>query len=137
MEENKVKKHLRENKKTYISVGVTAIVVAGITYIIMRHHSKTYSIRHELLEPAQHELLELGQKNTIINSTLNNVSFISSNRKGPPSWVIRCLETNEIFTSQNEAARIMNLSISDISRHLNGLKDNVNGYHFERICMAA
>ena len=41
------------------------------------------------------------------------------------------------FMSQNKAAEIMNLSPAEISRHLNGTLDNVRGFHFERICMAA
>jgi hypothetical protein len=68
---------------------------------------------------------------------MNNVSYISSNRPGPPSWVVRCLETNTIFTSQAQAALEMELLAYEISRHLNGLRDDVRGFHFERICMAA
>ena len=70
-------------------------------------------------------------------SVLNNVFYISSRRKGGPSWVIRCIETGDIFRSQLNAANEMNLPASEISRHLNGIIENVRGYHFERICMAA
>lgn len=45
------------------------------------------------------------------NNVLNNVSYISADRKGPPSWVVRCKETDQIFT--------------------------VRDFTFERICMAA
>jgi hypothetical protein len=68
---------------------------------------------------------------------LNNVSFISANRQGPPSWVVRCLENNMICTSQQAMAQAMDLSSSELSKHLNGVLDTVQGYHFERVCMAA
>ena len=38
--------------------------------------------------------------------SLNNVSYISSDRQGPPSWVIRCLETGEIFMSLKVLAAV-------------------------------
>ncbi len=68
---------------------------------------------------------------------LNSVSFILSNRQGPPSWVVRCKETGDIFASQNSAANGMNLPANEISKHLNGVMDTVRGFTFERICMAA
>jgi hypothetical protein len=126
----KVKTHLQENKKFYIGISI-GLTVAGITYVIMRD-VKITNISRELLATADRELLVIRQ-----NGVMNNISYISSNRSGPPSWVVRCKETGDIFTSQREAAAVMNLSASDISRHLNGLKDHVNGNTFERICMAA
>lgn len=126
----KVKTHLEENKKFYIGLGI-GVCLAGVTYLIMRD-VKTPEFSRELLATADRELLAIRQTGVV-----NNVSYISANRQGPPSWVIRCVETNEIFTSQREAAAVMNLPASDISRHLNGLKDHVNGNTFERICMAA
>jgi hypothetical protein len=68
---------------------------------------------------------------------MNNVSYISADRQGPPSWVVRCKETGDIFTSQNSAAVKMNIPANNLSQHLNGVRDHVNGLHFERICLAA
>jgi hypothetical protein len=127
---SKIKQHFKKHKTIYIAGG-SSIFFAGITYLIMRD-VKTPDISRELLATADRELLVIRQTGAV-----NNVSYISANRQGPPSWVIRCVETNEIFTSQREAAAVMNLPASDISRHLNGLKDHVNGNTFERICMAA
>ena len=141
----KAQNHWDEYRDYYIgAIGV--IGVAGITTVIMRDRiSRGISvtenisrpIRHELLEPAKNELLVLGKKVVIKDSTLNNVSYILSQRQGPPSWVVRCIETGQLYTSQRSASVEMELPMSDISRHLNGLKDHVNGFHFERICMAA
>ena len=83
--------------------------------------------------------LEVNRGGLVLGNSyaLNDVSFIFSNRQGPPSWVIRCKETGDIFSSQAKAALEMNIEASRISEHLNGVRDSVNGYHFERICLAA
>ena len=62
---------------------------------------------------------------------------ITSNRQGPPSWVVRCIETGEVFSSQNKAAEVLGISKQDLSKHLNKTMDTADGLHFERICMAA
>lgn len=145
----KMKIHVRKNKKVYIAVGATFVVtVAGITVIIMRSHSDS-SIGRGISVTAKRgpavpgetsvNALEVNRGGLVLGNSyaLNNVSFISSNRSGPPSWVIRCLETGKIFSSQNSCANEMELTSSELSKHLNGIMENVNGYHFERICMAA
>jgi hypothetical protein len=63
--------------------------------------------------------------------------MIEANRQGPPSWVVRCKETSDIFMSQKAAAKEMGLSASHLSDHLSGGMDHVRGFTFERICMAA
>ena len=83
--------------------------------------------------------LEVNRGGLVLGNSyaLNNVSFVSVPRQGPPSWIIRCVETNDIFISQASAALKMELPQSEISKHLNGVMDHVRGYHFERIAMAA
>jgi len=55
---------------------------------------------------------------------------------GPPSWMVRCVETGTVFTSQESAARIMKISKSMLSTHLSGKAESVGGYHFVRVAMA-
>jgi hypothetical protein len=126
----KIKKHLQENKTVYIA-GAGCLVVAGITFLIMRSSSGSTILRDSIVE-AQRDSIVLGK-----NATLNQVSYFASERQGPPSWVVRCIETGNVFTSQRSAAFAMEISESNISRQLNGLKDQADGYHFERLCMAA
>ena len=127
----KIKEHLKCNKKVYIAVGSTTIVVAGTTALIMRRCSSN-PINHGTSVIAENGFSVLGKK-----VSLNNVSYFASGRQGPPSWVVRCVETDQVYTSQRSAAIAMDLSAAEISKHLNGLMDHVRGYHFERICMAA
>jgi hypothetical protein len=143
----KVKDHIKEHQVVYCCT-VTGVIVAGITAVIMRSRSD-FSIQRGIAVLAKRGLavpgetsvnaLEVNRGGLVLGNSyaLNNVSFISSNRTGSPSWVVRCLETGEIFTSQLKAASEMNVPASDISKHLNGILDHVRGYHFERICMAA
>ena len=135
----KIKEHFKKHKTLYISIGCVAvgIGIAVLTGRIMKNLDQ-----RELLVLPRRELLVPDVKGSIVNygpnnGIVGNVSYISANRQGPPSWVIRCLETGQLYTSQNSAAEALGLNSPDISRHLNGLKEHVNNLHFERICMAA
>ena len=46
-------------------------------------------------------------------------------------------EGGEVFSSQNKAADALGIGSKDISCQLNGIKPDINGLHFERICIAA
>lgn len=127
----KVKTHLSKNKKTYVACGVTAVGVAGITWVIMRRCSSS-PISSGISGAADHGISVIGKK-----VSMNNVSYVSQNRQGSPSWVVRCLDNDLVFTSQRKAALEMGIPESELSKHLNGLMDDVRGFHFERICMAA
>lgn len=124
-----IKAHIERHKVAY-SFG-SGVVIAGITCVIMRD-VVFQPIGRDIVVTARRGIAVTGKK-----VVMNNVSYISANRQGPPSWVVRCKETGDIFTSQNSAAGIMNLPANNISQHLNGVRDHVNGFHFERICLSA
>ena len=90
MKIDKIKTHLKEHKKFYVGLGV-GVGIAGITYLIVRDYSQT-NIKHSTSVLAKGSTSIFGK-----NLTLNNVSYFSANRQGPPSWVVRCLETGEVF----------------------------------------
>lgn len=140
----KIKSHFKKNEIVYKSVGAS-ICVAAFTSVIMRDIS-TPSISRGIPVTASRGIPVTGKSfvtNNVSHSVfgksqvLNTVSYISADRKGAPSWVVRCIETGTIFNSQREAAASMGLSASEISRHLKGTIDHVRGFTFERICMAA
>lgn len=152
----KIKKHFENNKIVYV-MG-TIFVCAGVTTLIMRERHANFfksldgpktadtSVTMRPLtqpigittgDPAQSTIGILGQKVVIKDSTLNIASYISADRQGPPSWVVRCLETDKVFTSQRSAALAMGLAQDHLSNHLNGTRDDVSGFHFERVCLAA
>ncbi|MET0786296.1 MAG: hypothetical protein ABWY25_06280 [Paenisporosarcina sp.] len=127
---DQVKAHVKRHEVVYSCVA-TGIVVATFTTIIMRGVASQH-IRGAIGVPTQRTIGVLGK-----NVVISNVSYISANRQGPPSWVVRCKETGNIFTSQAKAAFEMGLPKDHLSNHLNGARDNVGGFTFERICMAA
>jgi hypothetical protein len=136
-----IKSHFERNKRTYIIGGA---VLAGITCLVMRGHAFQH-IGRGIPVAAKGGIPVLGENVvnvrplSLFSNRMTNhiVSVIESGRQGPPSWVIRCKETGEIFTSQAGAAREMDLPANEISRQLNGLIDHVRDFHFERICLAA
>jgi hypothetical protein len=65
------------------------------------------------------------------------VTVVKANRQGPPSWIIECIETGEKALSQNAMAHLKGISRSELSNHLNGARESVNGLHYKRLAMAA
>jgi hypothetical protein len=113
-----IKAHVRRNEKAYY-IG-TIVVVAGVTFLVTR---RVYA-------PSS-----LFAKKIVIKDSVMIFSTYAR-QQGPPSWVVRCVENGEIFTSQADAAARMGLSASNLSSHLNGKYADVSGYHFERVAIA-
>ena len=122
------KQHVKDHKEAYIVGGLS---LAGISCLIMRGVA-SQPISSSVTGTAGSSVTGTGKKVVI-----SNISFISADRQGPPSWVVRCKETGSIFTSQRGAASEMGITESNISKHLNGMQETAQGYHFERICLAA
>jgi hypothetical protein len=112
-----VKKHWKPFAIGAVSTGVTIGVIIVTKRVFFPNH-----------------LAVLAKKIVIKDSVLFFQTY--ARQQGPPSWVIRCVETGKVFTSQMEAARLMGLDQSTISRHLNGSRAHVNGYHFVRLAIA-
>ena len=126
---DEVKAHVSRHKTAYL-IGA-GIGIAGITFLIMRgRHVGVLRVPYGSDEVTVRPL-------TFFSNRTNVVTIIDKGTKGAPSWVVHCKETGEVFKSQLEAAKTMNLSPSNLSSHLNGRYSDVSGFHFERICMAA
>lgn len=126
----RIKNHVKEHKIEY-ACAATAIVSAGFTYAIMRGTSSR-SISDCRTVATNHSNTVIGKK-----IVMKDVSLISSNRKGSPSWVIQCLETGNVFRSQRDAAINMGINPTNVSKQLNGHLPTAEGFTFERICLAA
>ena len=73
----------------------------------------------------------------------NNTQVIAKNlivsqleRRGHPGWIVRCIETGEVFASQNRAAEVTGINPGRLSEHLNGKTPHDQGYTFERVMLA-
>ncbi len=111
----KIKNHFQENQKVYI--GVSAGVVVGVAATVFVHNNGIYNI--------------LNSFNFNWKST--NMVIADLARRGHPGYTIMCNETGVPFPSQNYAAKCMNLDPAELSRHLNGARNQVGGFTFTRI----
>ena len=110
---DRVKIHLQENKKVYI-VGGAALVVGAIGGAVYMGGG-----------------VQIVDSFKLLNWKSPHSSMTVLIRRGHPGNIIKCLETGELFASQNRAAAVNGLSASNLSQHLNGKQDAVSGLHFE------
>ena len=116
----KVKTHLRENKKTYIACGGTAVVAVLGTLAVVSRGNVTIS-RQSITQvlswkPEAHQHLEV---------------WIEA--LGDPGNIIQDVETGIIYASQGQAARELGLNPSDVSKHLKGATNHVGGHMFTKL----
>lgn len=113
---SKIKQHFKDHKEAYIVGGVCLAtgVVIGIV-VTLRKNSV-------LVDVNSIRVLSSGDNNTFI---------VAAN--GDPGNVVRCVEDNVLYPSQNAAARALNVNKATVSQHLNGVLPNVKGKHLEKI----
>lgn len=124
----KIKDHLKRNKKLYFGLGI-GVVIGGVGVYV-----GTTKIRVNVTEEAQSSLNYTDVKPLVnVNSpiTVNNITELV--RRGHPGNVIKCLETGEVFASQNRASELLGINKDNLSKHLRGLRDDIGGLHFELV----
>lgn len=116
----KIKEHIEKYKVAYLCA-LTGVVVAGITYGIMRRNlglgNGSMILPKELRAvlgnagtdcPAMESTGSFNFAKTFIGSSSNNIVVtIHKNSKGNPGFVTRCLETGELFGTQGDAASFL------------------------------
>lgn len=116
----KVKSHLKENKKSYIACGVTAVVTAVGTIVVM--------CRKKVVVGDQDIVQVLSYK-----PHANQHLEVWIEALGDPGNVIQDTTTGTIYPSQGQAARELGLTPSRISNQLNGRTPHVEGHTFAKI----
>jgi hypothetical protein len=116
----KIKGHFGRHKGKYITGGICLGV--GTTIGILYGDKVKNQVR--LIN------LNIGKDNSIVNNITNVTNVV---RRGHAGNIVRCVETGEIFASQNRAADLLDISRTALSQHLKGAKDDVNGMHFEKV----
>lgn len=112
----KAKTHLKENRTTYL-VGAGCLA-AG--YFLRK--STVITVVNEGVAPVVPAVINHINNNPIFNNTVNNGGHM---RK-----IVRCLETDEMWSSVSKAAEASGHSISMMSKHINGHTDHLNGLHY-------
>ena len=117
----KVKDHVKKHKGVYIAG--TAGVAVGATAAVVLTKSNI-----QIVDSCKVTLLQWK------SPTVNTVQLVSRTNA---SNAVQCLETGEVFASQNRAADLLGISKSALSKHLNGLRPHASGLHFQRLTDAA
>ena len=115
---NNVKKHFKTNKNAYIS-GATALAVGVVgTKALSNPVAVQKAINQGMLiwKPVQN----LEQTTVLV-------------RRGHPGFIIKCVETGEVFASKARACEALNIARADLSKHLSGAQEAVKGLHFENL----
>lgn len=128
---NKLKEHFKRHKNFYFGLAI-GIGVAGITYAIMKEKpiGLPSGSMPELPSGSGPSIFVSGDSNHLAPIITTNVY---NKGRGHPGYFVRCVESGEIFSSQKKAANFFGITESNLSSHLNGLFDDCNGLHFERI----
>lgn len=124
-----IKAHVQRHPKTYY-IG-SMIVVAGVTFLVTRRVSTRY-MRIEGTTTFIH-------KAVVKEGPLYNVFNIYGHglKNLGPSWMVKCDQTEVLFRSQEQCAKVMGLQKGHLSMHLNGNRPDVGGYTFTRLGVGA
>ena len=119
---NKIKNHLKNNKRTYI-VGAGTFVLGIVTTMWLVQRGNLY--------------LKATGDNNVINAinnpeTVNMITNYIENR-GRPGNPVQCVQTKEVWKSQELAASSNGSSAVAMSRHLNGMYDDLKGLTYTRL----
>lgn len=122
----RAKEVIRTNWKPF-TVG---IVFTGVTFIVTKQLTMRY--------------MRISGSSTLVSKTVANHGplykvfqiYTPGVKFQGPSWMVTCKETGKVFRSQANAAKVMKISPTMLSTHLNGKAGSAGGYHFERFGMA-
>ena len=109
----KIKNHIRENRKVYIAGAVcfTVGIVVGVL-AVKRPSINSYTNMTRILSPGDNNILKV---------------YISA--LGDPGNVVQCVETGTIYASQGQAARELGVTAAEVSKHLKGHYESLKGLH--------
>lgn len=121
VKEGKFKAHFKKHKFKY---GVVIGLVVGGTVVYL--FAKTRGGAN--VDVTNKQMVAV---NSPITNNITN-EYNLPNRRGHAGDIIKCVETGEVFASQRRAAEVMGVNRSELNKHINGLKEDVNGLHFEK-----
>lgn len=109
------KDHIERNQTAYIS-GAIGIVLGGIgTFLFMSDDA-------QIIDSFK-----------FINWKSPHTSQTIMIRRGHPGNVVRCIQTGELFASQNRAAKVNDVNAGQLAQHLAGKFDSIKGLTFEKL----
>jgi len=107
----KIKNHVSEHRVVYIASGVS-FALGGVSVVVLK--SRPMQIINTVAPVIA----------PIFNNT-NNITF-----GGYAHKVVKCLETGQIWESVKDAAEETGVTLSTMSKVLNGHSDGIQGLHY-------
>lgn len=126
----KVKKHLEDNKDVYILIAI-GVSAAAFTTIIMRERIPLFNSAPE--NSTEFNIRPLTFLSRNVDQSTHIVNVVEREGRGHPGYIIRCLETKELFPSQTKTAEVFGGNSTSLTGHLQGKFPDFCGYHFERV----
>jgi hypothetical protein len=106
----RVKQHLKDNKQIYLvgagCLGAGYLLRPGVVTIV-----DAFNIKYK--------------------SSVTNIVTTELARRGHPGYLVKCLETGEVFASKRRAAEALDINRFNLNEHLKGVQPDVDGFHFE------
>ena len=128
---DKFKAHFKKYQSTYIVGGVS---LAIITCLIMRESRAVLDASVDCPTKEPTDSFSFNSGKSLFGSVNNSiVTTIHKGTKGSSGFITRCVETNDIFETQGDAARFFDIPESIMSKHLNQGRELVENLHFERV----
>lgn len=123
----KIKKHLKEHKETYIAASAALIVgaIGGAMFVQKRYGT----IGSDVLTP---QLVVNGGKHVNTTITQQTIS-IYGNKIGHPGNPVYDMTTGKRFESETLAAKFLDVNHQTMRRHLDGKIPDLNGHMFARV----
>ena len=122
----KLKGHFKKHYRIYVLAG-TILISVSVGILVGKNVNTRKMIK--IIGDGAVSLIDSQIDTAMISPTVN----IHLERRGHPGYLVQCLETGEVFASQNRAADVFGLSASRISDHLNGRTSDLGGLHFQRL----
>jgi hypothetical protein len=113
----KIKKHFRDNKKSYV-IGGSCLTIGVVVGVVICRQTTQVAIAN----PA------------VVNwKPVSNIVQIQMVRPGQKAFVVQCLDDQRIWPSITAAAKDLGIDPKLISGNIKGLLDDAKGLHFEKI----
>lgn len=127
------KSHMKRNKQTYILSGVGILLGVAGGYTLAKVGEGSGDVLNlEVGDIGDSQVSITAVDNSVDNSE-THIHNTPSNYGGYQSKIVKNLDTGEIFESQKAAAESIGVNRQMMSRHLDGLYPDLNGFTFERI----
>lgn len=113
----KIKQHFRDNKKVYISIGITAVVTAAGTVLLLKYNNV--------------KVTQKASQNALVNykPVIHQEQYVTVElpARGHRGFAILNDDTCEVYGSIKKAAADIGCSQKTLRDHLKGLIDNIDG----------